>query len=227
MTIRRRDAGASLWGLCVCAAVLSAQRPYYRPPPDPLLPKVEAAVARINNGERAAGIADLQTLLRKHPNHRQVLESLAQVYLQERRRGDATDLLVRCIKKHAGSWRCRTLRARMLLDTDDLLGAENLLEQAIQANSADAESHFYMGVLRMRQGQLERAEIALNYALAYRKAGALAAVHLHLASLFDRQKRPAEAAQQLEWYLRENPSVANAEQLRSRITELRAGSEIP
>ncbi len=217
-------AAASL-GLLALDAGAQTRLPPYRPPPDPVLSEVEAAAERINRGQRSAGIRDIHAILKRHPNHRQALEVLGQVYLQERRRREAEEVLARCIKKHPASSRCRTFKARLLLDDGHLEAAEDMLKKAVEANSADAEAHLYLGVAYLRQNQLDRAEVELNHALAYRKPGKLTHVHLHLAALYDRQKRPEQAAQQLEWYLRENPDAINAEQLRNRIAQLRASPE--
>lgn len=213
--------------LCALALAADAQthRPVYRPPPDPVLEQVEAAAARINRGERAAGIREVQAILKRHPNHRQALEVLAQVHFQDRRKAEAEAVLARCIKKHPGSSRCRTFKARLLLEEGDLPDAAAMLKKAVEANSADAEAHLYLGLVYLRENELDRAEVELNHALAYRKPGSMTAVHLHLAGLYDRQKRPFQAAQQLEWYLRENPEASNAEQLRNRIAQLRAACE--
>lgn len=211
--------------LWLAVAVAAQNRfPAHRPPPDPILPQVEAAAARINRGKRAEGIRDLQAILEKHPAHRQALEALAQVLLQDRRNSEAAHLLARCIKKHPGSSRCRTFQGQLRLARGDVSGAASILEKAVQANSADPEAHLHLGLVLIRQNQLDRAEIELNHALAYRKPGSLTVVHLHLAGLYDRQNRPFQAAQQLEWYLRENPEAANAAQLRSRIAQLRSAA---
>ena len=212
--------------LAVATAVAQNRVPNYRTPPDPLLPKVEAAAARINSGEREAGIAELRAILEKNPTQRQALEVLAQVYLQDGRRGPAAELLKRCVRKHSDSSRCRTLQGKLMLEEDNVEEAEQVLEKAVEANNADAEAHLYLGLARIRRNKLERAEVDLNHALAYRKPGTLTSVFLHLAGIYDKLRRPFQAAQQLEWFLRENPEAPNAEQVRARIAQLR-GAESP
>ena len=217
------------WALLVCLGWVgpwaNAQtRPTYRPKPDQVLPRVEAAAELINQGQRAAGIRRLQAILERHPTHRQTLEVLAEVYLQDRRKEEAAELLARCIKKHSNSSRCRTIYSQLLLKRGDVKGAVALLEKAVAANSADAQAYLYLGVALLHQDNLDRAEVALNRALAYRKAGTLTTVHLQLAKLYSRRNRPLQEAQVLEWYLRENPDTDDAEQLRERIAQLRAAS---
>ncbi len=218
------------WGLVVClgwmepgASAQTRQKTYLRNP-DPLLLRVEAAADLINRGQRAAGIHRLQAVLKRKPTQRQALEVLAEVYLRDQRQQEAAELLARCVKKHSYSWRCRTIQGRMLLAQGDVKRAVATLKKAIAANSADPRAHFHLGIALFRQGKLDRAEIAFNRALAYRKSGTLTAVHLQLAKLYSRRNQPFQEAQALEWYLRGNPDADNAMQLRERVTQLRAAS---
>ena len=218
------------WGLLVCLGWMepgaSAQtwRKTYQPKPDPLLPRVEAAADLINRGQRAAGIYQLQAILKQKPTQRQAMEVLAEVYLRDRRQQEAAELLARCLKKHSNSWRCRTIRGRMLLARGDVKRAVATLKKAVTANTADAKAYFHLGRGLLRQNKLDRAEIAFNRALAYRKAGTLSAVHLHLAKIYSRRNQPFQEVQALEWYLRGNPDAHNAEKLREHVAQLRAAS---
>ena len=165
------------WGLVVClgwmqsGASAQTRRKTYLRNPDPLLLQVEAAADLINRGQRAAGIHRLQAVLKRKPTQRQALEVLAEVYLRDQRQQEAAELLARCVKKHSYSWRCRTIQGRMLLAQGDVKRAVATLKKAVTANTSDAKAYFHLGRGLLRQNKLDRAEIAFNRALAYRKAG--------------------------------------------------------
>ena len=217
-------------GLLVClgwvAPGLTAQARWrtHRPPPDPLLPEVKGAAELINRGQREAGIQALEGILKRHPTHRQALETLSEAYFQNQQIGEVTELLARCLKKHSKSWRCLTMQGRVHLARGHEKRAVTVLRKAVAANNADPRAHFHLGRALFRRSKLKRAEVAFNRAMAYRKAGTLAAVHLHLARLYRDWNRPLQEAQVLEWYLRGNPDARNAERLRQRIAQLRDGS---
>ena len=196
----------------------------YRPSPGPPLPEVKAAADLINRGQREAGIRALEGILKRHPTHRQALEALSEAYFQNQRTEEATELLARCLKKHSKSWRCLTMQGRMLLAQGHEKRAVTVLRKAVGVNNADPRAHFHLGRALFRQNKLKRAEVAFNRAMAYRKAGTLTAVHLHLARLYRSWNRPLQEAQVLEWYLRGNSDAGDAEQLRRRIVQLRDGS---
>ena len=99
----------------------------------------------------------------------------------------------------------------------------------LDSQASDRELEYWTLFVRPRvdgesEDKLKRAEVAFNRAMAYRKAGTLTAVHLHLARLYRSWNRPLQEAQVLEWYLRGNPDAGDAEQLRRRIVQLRDGS---
>lgn len=188
---------------------------------DPVLPRVEAAVERINEGDREGGKTLLQGILLEHPFHRHTLESLAKAHLQDGEKDQAARFTDMCLEKHKDSSKCWTVRGQLLFDSGDSKGAEKALKRAITANEGDPEAHLSLGVVRMQMNELERAEVNLNHALVYRRRGTLGNVFLHLAGLYERMKRPVNAAQQLMWFLRENPNAPNAAEIRERLEQFK------
>jgi tetratricopeptide (TPR) repeat protein len=72
-----------------------------------------------------------------------------------------------------------------------------------------------------RRAALDDAEKSLTQ--AYRLSGKrLSAVHLQLARVYEKRGEPARAADELEQYLGENPSAANAPAIRGAVKTLRA-----
>jgi tetratricopeptide (TPR) repeat protein len=72
-----------------------------------------------------------------------------------------------------------------------------------------------------RRVALDDAEKSLTE--AYRLSGKkLSAARLHLARVYEKRGEPTRAADELEQYLRENPSAANAPAIRGAVKTLRA-----
>jgi tetratricopeptide (TPR) repeat protein len=116
--------------------------------------------------------------------------------------------------------------------------AAAVFAEAARLNPTDPQTHMQRGVALVeyatvinasasqraaeeRRVALEDAERALNE--AYRVSGKrLSAVHLQLARVYEKRGERARAADELEQYLRENPSEKNADAMREAVKTLRA-----
>lgn len=116
--------------------------------------------------------------------------------------------------------------------------AAAVFAEAARLNPTDAQAQMQRGVSLIeyaiiidasasgkaaeeRRGALDDAERALNE--AYRLSGKrLSVVHLQLARVHERRGERARAADELEEYLRENPSEKNAAAMREAVKTLRA-----
>lgn len=191
------------------------------PADGPARERLDAAVAELNSGRRETGIRHLEEILRSHSKYRQAMEILAGQYLETGRRREAEELARRCLALHPHSSRCHTARGRALLEQGRLAQAAKSLRRAVEKDSADPQARLYLGLAYLQQGDFRRAEVELNHALAYRKPAGLAVVHIYLSAVYENQQRYADAAQQLEWYLQEQPQAGNRETLRKKIEGLR------
>ncbi len=88
-------------------------------------------------------------------------------------------------------------------------------------NAQSINAHLYLGIAQLENDQLSDAEVNLRRAYELGGAANAAVVHLHLASLYDRQGKHERAADELEGYLRDVPKAKNAATLRLVIERLR------
>ena len=71
-------------------------------------------------------------------------------------------------------------------------------------------------------GKLDDAEKSLKEGYAVSGPTQGRAVHLYLASIYDKRKEYQKAIAELEAYLKENPKAANAQKIREAISKLKA-----
>ncbi len=94
-------------------------------------------------------------------------------------------------------------------------------EQAADADPGNATTYYFMGVADVALDRREQARAALQKALSLDPASSVRA-HVHLATLLIREKRPQEAARELETYLDAVPNPPDGKKLREILAELRA-----
>ena len=82
-------------------------------------------------------------------------------------------------------------------------------------------AHLYLGIAQFESGDLTSAEASLRRAYELGGPARAAVANLHLASVLDRQRKPALAADALEAYLRDVPNAKNAAAIRQVIERLR------
>jgi Flp pilus assembly protein TadD len=83
-----------------------------------------------------------------------------------------------------------------------------------------ADAYLWLGKALKRASSLDRAEEVFKKADELAK-GKVADIHWQLAGLYSDQKRYAEAADQFELFLKEQPKAADAERIKALIKQLR------
>lgn len=94
------------------------------------------------------------------------------------------------------------------------------LEHAINVYNDSPNAYLWLGIAQKRVGNLVHAEVSLKRANELGK-GKEADVHWQLAGLYSDQKRYAEAAAELELFLKTKPDARDAEKIKQLIAQLR------
>jgi len=94
------------------------------------------------------------------------------------------------------------------------------LQRAVNNYNKSINGHLWLGIALKRAGRLDQAEDALKRANELSK-GKEADVHWHLAQLYSNQKRYAEAASELELFLKTQPDARDAEKIKQLIVHLK------
>lgn len=100
------------------------------------------------------------------------------------------------------------------------------LERAITVYNDSPSAYLWLGIAQKKVGKLVQAEAALKRANELAK-GKEADVHWQLAGLYGDQKRYAEAAAELEQFLKTKPDARDAEKIKQLIAQLKQKAAKP
>lgn len=94
------------------------------------------------------------------------------------------------------------------------------LQRAVVSYSKSDKAYLWLGIALKHADKMEQAEVALKRASVLSK-GKDADAHLHLAQLYSKQKRFAEAVSLLETLLKKKQNVPEAEKIKQLIVQLK------
>lgn len=100
------------------------------------------------------------------------------------------------------------------------------LERAITVYNDSPNAYLWLGIAQKRVGKLVQAEVSFKHANELSK-GKEADVHWQLAGLYSDQKRYAEAAAELELFLKIKPDARDAEKIKQLIAQLKQKAATP
>jgi Tfp pilus assembly protein PilF len=100
------------------------------------------------------------------------------------------------------------------------------LERAITVYNDSPNAFLWLGIAQKRVGKLVQAEASLKRANELSK-GKEADVHWQLGGLYSDQKRYAEAAAELELFLKNKPDARDAEKIKGLIAQLKQKAVTP
>ena len=100
------------------------------------------------------------------------------------------------------------------------------LERAIGVYANSTNGYLWLGIAQKKAGKLVQAETSLKRANDLSK-GKVADVHWQLAGLYNEQKRYAEAATELELFLKNKPDARDAEKIKQLIAQLKQKATTP
>ena len=103
----------------------------------------------------------------------------------------------------------------------NLSNSENYLRQSAKLNKASAWTHYYLGLILIRQRKYADAQKEMEMSIASGGEN-LALAHKYLGGLYMSAKKNKEAADELEKYLQLDPKAKDSEQIRATIKDLRA-----
>ena len=107
---------------------------------------------------------------------------------------DLTRVFIAFEKAYPENWVGYVLHAKgLLVQSEDIPVAENLLRRAAALNPAAAEPHYLLGVGAQQRHRFEEA--AVEFEKAAQLSPADSAAYYHLAQVYDRLGKPERAAE--------------------------------
>ncbi len=94
------------------------------------------------------------------------------------------------------------------------------MQRAVTLYNKSSSAHLWLGIAQKREGKTAQAEASLKRADQLSK-GKESEAHWHLANIYNEQKRYAEAAGELEKFLKARPDARDADKIRQLIVQLK------
>ena len=189
-------------------------------PPKAAREAYERGAKAFGENKPALAMTSLRKALEIFPDYYDALELLGTELVKAGRFDEALPLLGRAVAINPRAAKSFYAAGVAHLRLDHPQEALEPLTQAGSLNAASPNPPMMQGIAHEKLGQLAEAEAAFKRALRLGGPG-LAEAHLYLADLYERQKRFAEAATELETYLKESTAPRNPDQIRTRIRDLK------
>lgn len=173
-----------------------------------------------NDKSKDKGLAGLVRAIDLFPNYYAALDLLGQQYVLAENYASAQVVLTQAVAvnpRSSSTWHTlgyAQYKLRLLPE------AAESLTKATSLNNESLNTHLLLGTVLRIQKQWVPAENHLKQAKSLSKTPP-AEVHWQLALLYNHIGRSAEAAAELEWFLKAQPDSRDAEQIRKLISELR------
>lgn len=179
------------------------------------------ATAALENKKSEEALVSLKEALNIFPDYYLALESLGSEYIKLGKYEEAQTLLIRATQinpRAHQSWYGLSYSQYSLKRFSDAL---NAVKKAIELEPISINALLLSAMISKEIGLFNDAEVQLKRADELGK-GKISEIHWQLAKLYaDKFKRFREAADELEIYLKLEPNVPNAEQIRRLIASFR------
>lgn len=175
--------------------------------------------ARSGNSKKA--VEELKNAVSIHPTFALALSELGVQYLKLGEMDKLAESMEALLKLKPSDARAHLNLGIALFNQKKLPDAESHLREAIKLNNADPAAHYYLGMTLVGLKQYADAEKELEAAIS-NGGDNLALAHKYLGGLYMSSKKNAQAADELEKYLKLEPKAADAERIKGTIKDLRS-----
>lgn len=193
--------------------------------PDAAKKLFEKAVDELRAKKEAEGFESLKRALELFPNYYDALDRLGGEYAvrgnREKRYFEAARvLLTKAVEVNPKSFSSTFGLGFSQYHLGYTKEAVENMQRAVDIYGKAPSAHLWLGIAQKREGKLEQAEASLKRADALSK-GKEPEAHWQLANIYNEQKRYAEAAAELEKFLKARPDARDADKIKQLIAELK------
>ena len=188
--------------------------------PDTAKSEYEHGLNNVRDNKSDQAIAALQKAVELFPDYFMALELLGTEYVKRGEFDPAVPVLTHALEvNHAASKSMYALGvAQLKLHRPS--EALRWLKNAAEIDTSNANVFMYLGLAYGGNGDFSESESAFKK--AYQLGGdQIAEVHLYLASIYDKQQRYAEAARELETYLKEAKGLKDSTKIKDLIAKMK------
>jgi Flp pilus assembly protein TadD len=187
--------------------------------PKPAQDLYQQALNSSKAGDHKKAVEELKKALGMAPDFMPALNELGMQYLRLNELDKAALSLEQAVKLAPDSFAPRLNHGLVLLQQKKFKAAEPELRFAISKDESSAPAHEYLGRTLIGLQKLEEAEKELRRAIELGGAQAVNA-HRYLGALYMQVGHDAQAVAELQEYLRLQPNVKDADQIKQIIKDL-------
>jgi predicted Zn-dependent protease len=170
----------------------------------------EAGLKDLENKRDAEGLDKIKRSIEAFPDYYLALDTLGNEYVNREYYEAAYILLTKAVSVNSRSFSSTFglgLAAFRLGRTDDALAR---FQEAVVIDNGSPNAHLWLGIAQHAKGDLEKALRSIKEAANLTGEG-VPEIHWQLARVLNDQKEYAEAAKELELFLKYRPDAANRE----------------
>lgn len=185
----------------------------------------ENALRKLKDGKGDEAVTELENALNIFPEYFLALEKIGYEYLAKARFGEAENAFRKALLINPKSFSAKSGAGIAEYKLGRLREAAKTLEESVAMNQSSANSFLFLGKIYRELKEFEKALASLKKAKELAK-NKLADVYWELALLYYYNlDRPAEAADELELYLKAKPDAANRSQIEKLIKQMRVADK--
>jgi tetratricopeptide (TPR) repeat protein len=169
---------------------------------------------------RKEALEKLNKSIEIFPSYYEALELLGNEYVKDEKYQEAVPVLTKALEVNKRAYHSLYSLSVAQYNLKQLTEAVDLMRRAITLNQGSTNANLWFGMLLRYSSKFEEAETYLKQ--ADQLAGSKNAdAHWQLALLYNQLKRPKEAADHLELFLKIQPDSRDAENIKKLIQRLR------
>jgi tetratricopeptide (TPR) repeat protein len=181
----------------------------------------DRGVSALEQGSTESGVAHLKRALELFPDYHSALVRLGTENARTGHYDKAAQLFRRACEVNPKSATSHVMLGISLVELGQYREAIPALTLGKSLDPKSVNAHLYLGLAQLETDDATRAEGSLRRAYELGGPSRAAVARLHLASIYDRQGKYREAADELEGYLRDVPGAKNSAKIREVIERLR------
>lgn len=189
--------------------------------PKTALKEFKKALEAQNKGDTKLAIEKFNEAIALYPSFTEAHAELGFLYLKTGQLDKSVASLGKALELDEKNLNIRLNYGIALLNKKEMTEAEKQLREVVQRDDKAATAHMYLGIALLGLRRIDEAETALLRAVSLKDDEKLAQAHRYLGGIYWGKENYAQAADELEKYLKLAPKVSDAEKIRETIKHLR------
>lgn len=189
--------------------------------PKTALKEFKKALEAQNKGDTNLAIEKFNAAIKLHPQFFEAHAELGYLYLKIGQLDNSIVSFRKALELDGKNLNVRLNYGIALLNKKQMTEAEKELREVIKGDTKSATAHMYLGIALIGLKRVNEAETVFLQAISIKDDERLAQAHRYLGGIYWGKENYAQAADELEKYLKLTPKASDAEKIREIINQLR------